>query len=34
MFVHVGLMLRGFFHMLFVHRARLHVLCCQLQAAE
>jgi hypothetical protein len=33
MFVHIGLMLRGFFHMLFVRRARPHFLYCQLQGA-
>jgi hypothetical protein len=31
---HVGLMLRGFLHVLFVQGARLHVLCRELQPAE
>jgi hypothetical protein len=30
-FLHIGIMLPCLFHMLFVHRARLHVLCCQVQ---
>ena len=33
-FFHVGLMLRGFFHVLFVQGARLHVLRRQSQPAE
>jgi hypothetical protein len=34
MFLYIRLMLRSRFHVFFVHGARLHVLCCQLEAAQ